>query len=98
MTKRGAVMVERGNGDEVREQTGQVMLWLWQFFVEVAPSRVQLSNQVRLPLAFPLFHLFLSQDGFVHGVEHLVPNKSLQSVALGEAFDDAFFVLPDSLG
>ena len=56
----------RWGGDKVREREGQVALRLCQFFVEIAPPRVQLPDFVDFPLTFPLFHLLLSKDGLFH--------------------------------
>lgn len=54
-----------------------------EIYRQINPLRVFRFNQIDLPLAMPVFQLFLSRDRAVHVVEHLKSDKAIHRIFRG---------------
>ena len=61
-----------------------------EFEVEVSPLRVHGLDQGDLPGARPVLDVLLTPDGIGHHAEGLIVDEADETVARGEAFNEAF--------
>src|SRR5262249_21812594 len=61
--------------------------------VEITPVRIHRENEIDLPLARPVLDVLFPLDCSGGRVVALIVNQHLNSVAVGEAWDQAFPVL-----
>ncbi len=65
--------------------------------VQINPMQVHFFNNSEFPSAVPLFDLLLALYGILHKMMVLVPYQRFQSICLGEAFEPAVLVVPDTI-
>ena len=70
---------------------------LKQFGIQVSPFWVGLFDQLQFPFALPLFDGSFTCNRCYHALMRFEPYKRVDAVALGKAFDECMFVLPDAL-
>ena len=67
------------------------------FVVQVQPLRIIFLDQLNLPRASPLLERLFSSYGAFHRSVNLIPDKTVNTVALRESFHEVILMLPDTL-
>src|SRR6185437_369939 len=62
--------------------------------IEIVPAGVFLFDQFEFPIAVPAFEAFLAGDGFVDVAVGFEPDETVDTIFLGEAFDQVVLVFP----
>jgi hypothetical protein len=63
--------------------------------MEVDPMRIVAFNQVDLPVSLPFLELLLAVKRSSRRLVNLKPYEPIDAIALGEAGDELFLVLPN---